>query len=344
MLVLADVAPERMRSVCGEDPSSACRSILDATGSRALAEVGSWLVGPPLRIALIVLVALVVNRVARRAVKRLLRGMASGALRERLGAVRKVTPVPLLQTEEMSLRSEQRARALAGVLRSVVSFLVFLVAGFLVLDELGINLAPLLAGAGIAGVALGFGAQSLVKDFLSGMFILIEDQFGVGDVVTIDGTSGTVEAISLRTTQLRGVDGTVWHIPNGEIRRVGNMSKHWSRAVLDFEVAHGTDLERARAVIKRVADEVWRERDDVLEEPEVLGVEAIRASGIAIRLVVKTTPSRQWETSRQLRERVKLAFDAEGIEVAAPPAGPSPAPNGGDGASAAPAGGPRGGS
>jgi small-conductance mechanosensitive channel len=318
VLVLADVSTERLRSACGVDPGWVCRELLHATGNQTLAELGDWLVGPPLRILLILVVAVIANRLGRRAVKRALRGLASGAMRERLGAVRRRAPVALLETQELSLRAEQRARALAGVLRSVVSCVIFAIAAFMVLDELGINLAPLLAGAGIVGLALGFGSQSLVKDFLSGAFILIEDQFGVGDVVDLDGTSGVVEAISLRTTQLRSVEGTVWHVPNGEIRRVGNMSKHWARAVLDIQVAYGTDLDRARRVIKRVADEVWRERRDVLEEPDVAGVEALGASGVALRLLVKTTPSQQWEVSRVLRERIKLAFDDEGFEIPFP--------------------------
>lgn len=318
MLVLADVSPERLRSVCGDDPGRICRTVLDATDNRTLAELGDWLVGPPLRILLILLVAVIINRIARRAVKRMLRGMASGAMRERLGAVRKRTPAAFLETQETNLRAEQRANALSGVLRSIVSFVIFAIAGFMVLDELGVNLAPLLAGAGVVGLAIGFGSQALVKDFLSGMFILVEDQFGVGDVVDLDGTSGTVEAISLRTTQLRSVEGTVWHVPNGEIRRVGNMSKHWSRAVLDVEVAYGTDIEQARAVIKRVADDVWRTSGDVLEEPDVQGVERLGASGVTIRTLVKTTPSQQWEVSRLLRERIKAAFDAEGIEIPFP--------------------------
>lgn len=318
VLVLADVSPERLRSVCGDAPGWICRGVLDATDNRTLAELGDWLVGPPLRILLILLVAVVVNRIARRAVKRTLRGMASGAMRERLGAVRKRTPAAFLETQETNLRGEQRANALSGVLRSIVSFVIFAIAGFMVLDELGVNLAPLLAGAGVVGLAIGFGSQALVKDFLSGMFILIEDQFGVGDVVDLDGTSGTVEAISLRTTQLRSVEGTVWHVPNGEIRRVGNMSKHWSRAVLDVEVAYGADIEQARGVIKRVADEVWRSSSEVVEEPEVQGVEALGASGVTIRLLVKTLPSQQWEISRTLRERIKLAFDEAGIEIPFP--------------------------
>ncbi|HST40716.1 MAG TPA: mechanosensitive ion channel family protein [Conexibacter sp.] len=318
MLVLADVSPERLRSVCGDDPGRICRTVLDATDNRTLAEFGDWLVGPPLRILLILLVAVIFNRIARRAVKRMLRGMASGAMRERLGAVRKRTPAAFLETQETNLRAEQRANALSGVLRSIVSFVIFAIAGFMVLDELGVNLAPLLAGAGVVGLAIGFGSQALVKDFLSGMFILVEDQFGVGDVVDLDGTSGVVEAISLRTTQLRSVEGTVWHVPNGEIRRVGNMSKHWSRAVLDVEVAYGTDIEQARAVIKRVADEVWRASGDVLEEPDVQGVERLGASGVTIRTLVKTTPSQQWEVSRLLRERMKAAFDEHGIEIPFP--------------------------
>jgi small-conductance mechanosensitive channel len=318
VLVLADVSAERLRSVCGDGPGWVCRTVLDATDNRTLAELGDWLVGPPLRILLILLVAVIANRIARRAVKRTLRGMASGAMRERLGAVRRRAPVVLVETQELSLRSEQRAHALSGVLRSIVSFAIFAIAGFMVLDELGVNLAPLLAGAGVLGLAIGFGSQALVKDFLSGMFILIEDQFGVGDVVDLDGTTGSVEAISLRTTQLRSVEGTVWHVPNGEIRRVGNMSKHWSRAVLDIEVAYGTDIEQARSVIKQVADDVWRASREVLEEPEVQGVEALGASGVTIRLLVKTTPSQQWEISRTLRERIKGAFDEAGIVIPFP--------------------------
>ena len=167
-------------------------------------------------------------------------------------------------------------------------------------------------------MAIGFGSQSLVRDFLSGAFILVEDQFGVGDIVDVGEASGTVEAVSLRTTRLRAIDGTVWHVPNGEIRRVGNMSQHWSRALLDIEVAYDTVVEHARAVIKRVADSVWSEDDGVLEEPELWGVEQLGANGVMLRLVVKTTPSQQWRVSRELRERIKVAFDEEGIEIPFP--------------------------
>jgi small conductance mechanosensitive channel len=251
--------------------------------------------------------------------KRALRTLQSGAVQERIGSLRAATPDALLATTEHSLRSEQRIEALASVLRSLVTVIVYSVAGFMVLGEIGIELGPLIAGAGILGVALGFGSQSLVKDFLSGVFILIEDQFGVGDIVNLDNeTSGTVEAVSLRTTRLRSVDGTVWHVPNGEIRRVGNQSQHWSRALIDLEVAYETDLDHAQSVIAAVAHEIAGEDADVLDEPEVWGVEALGANGVTIRLVVKTRPSQQYRVSRDLRARLKAAFQREGIEIPFP--------------------------
>ncbi len=317
--VLADVSPERLRAVCGPDESFWCRHVLDWTGNRTLAELADSLIGTPLAILAIVVGALIVNRLLRRTVKGGLRRLHNGALGERIGMVRRLTPDALLETRETSLRAEQRIEALTGVLRSVTSFIVLVIAGFLVLGRVGINLAPLLAGAGIVGVALGFGSQALVRDFLSGIFILVEDQYGVGDIVDLDGqTVGTVEGVSLRTTRLRAVDGAVWHVPNGDIRRVGNRSQHWSRSLLDIEVAYETDIEQAKRVIKEIADEIWKADSHVLEEPEVWGVENLGASGISIRLVVKTTPSEQYRISRLLRERIKVTFDAEGIEIPFP--------------------------
>jgi small conductance mechanosensitive channel len=276
------------------------------------------------RILLILLVASIANALLRRGMKTGLRRLREGGVHE---AVRRATPDALLETREHSLRADQRLEALTSVLRSVTTVAIFALAMFMVLGEVGIELGPLLAGAGIVGVALGFGSQTLVKDFLSGMFILIEDQFGVGDVVDLDGeTSGSVEAVSLRTTRLRAVDGTVWHVPNGEIRRVGNKSQHWSRALLDLEVAYGTDLARAQEVIREVAHEVAVADRAVLEEPAVWGVENLTTTGVVIRLVVKTTPAEQWRVSRQLRERILAAFEEQGIEVphvaVTPPAGP----------------------
>ena len=283
-----------------------------------LSHVADWLLGPPLKILAILVLASVANWVGRRAVKRSLTKLHSGAVRERMGAMRKRTPAALLETGETSVRAEQRIDALSSVLRSVLSFVIWATAALMCLGEVGIDLGPLIAGAGVLGVAIGFGSQSLVRDFLSGAFILVEDQFGVGDIVDVGEASGTVEAVSLRTTRLRAIDGTVWHVPNGEIRRVGNMSQHWSRALLDIEVAYDTVVEHARSVIKRVADSVWAEDDGVLEEPELWGVEQLGANGVMLRLVVKTTPSQQWRVSRELRERIKVAFDEEGIEIPFP--------------------------
>jgi small-conductance mechanosensitive channel len=313
------VSAERVREACGDDPGFVCRETLRLTGDRSAAEATDMLIGKPLAIAAILIAAAIIARLLRRGVKRALRTMQSGAVQERLGAVRRLTPDALLETRELSLRAEQRIEALASVLGSVAAFTVWVVAAFMVLGQLGIELGPLLAGAGILGVAIGFGSQALVRDFLSGVFILIEDQFGVGDIVDIDGqTAGTVEAVSLRTTRLRAVDGTLWHVPNGEIRRVGNMSQHWSRALLDVQVAYDTDLEQARSVIGETARELWQEDSAILEEPEVWGVEDLGAHGVTMRLVVKTTPSEQYRVSRELRARMKAAFDEAGIEIPFP--------------------------
>jgi small conductance mechanosensitive channel len=190
------------------------------------------------------------------------------------------------------------------------------IAGLVVLDELGLNLAPLLAGAGIAGIAIGFGAQSLVKDFLSGFFILVEDQYGVGDVIDVGGVSGTVEEITMRVTRLRSVDGTVWFVPNGEIRMVGNTSMEWSRALIDVVVAYDSDVAKVSAAIAEEAqrfaeDEAWR--DKVLEPPEVWGVQAMGPEGLTIRLVVKTAPREQYAVARELRTRISARLRQEGV-------------------------------
>ena len=313
---LAAVSTDRLHSVCGDQPGFFCREVLNRTENRTLAEIADFIIGKPLTILAILIGAVIVNRLVSRAVKRFLQTLHSGAVRDRIGAVRRRAPGALLETEVTSLRAEQRINALTSVLRSIASAVIYLIAGFLVLGEVGLNLAPLLAGAGVLGLAIGFGSQALVKDFLSGLFILVEDQFGVGDIVDLDQqTSGTVEAVSLRTTRLRSVDGTVWHVPNGDIRRVGNKSQHWSRALLDIDVAYDTDIDHAKAVIKRVADELWQEREDILEEPEVWGVESLGPHSVVIRLVVKTRPSDQYAVSRELRQRLKETFDAEGIEI-----------------------------
>lgn len=218
-------------------------------------------------------------------------------------------------------RSAQRAQTLGSLFRNIITITVYLIAGLLVLAEFGFNLAPLIAGAGILGVAVGFGAQSLVADFLSGIFILMEDQYGVGDVVDVGDATGTVEEVQLRVTKLRSVDGVLWFVRNGEIMRVGNMSQHWSRTVLDVGVAYGADLKKAKEIMREVGEELDVDPEygeTVLEPPEVWGVEDLGGDSVAIRMVVKTKPGEQWAASRVLRERIKEAFDEAGIEIPFP--------------------------
>jgi small conductance mechanosensitive channel len=223
----------------------------------------------------------------------------------------------LLLTE----RRRQRTETIGSVLRSITSVLVFAVAVAMVLSELGFDLGPVIASAGIVGVALGFGAQNLVKDYLNGMFMILEDQFGVGDAIDVGSASGVVEEVGLRVTRLRNADGTVWHVRNGEILRVGNRSQGWSRAVLDVSVAADTDTDRAAAVVKQAAESLWRdpELDLVREEPEVWGVQDLGEDGIAIRLVVRTAPLEQWTAARELRRRLVPALADAGSEVGGEP-------------------------
>ena len=214
-------------------------------------------------------------------------------------------------------RRTARARSISTVVASTISVIIWVMAVFVVLGELGIDLAPLIAGAGIAGVALGFGAQSLVKDCLSGLFMLIEDQFGIGDVVDVGEASGVVERVSLRATVLRGLDGTVWHVPNGEIVRVGNRSQLWSVAVVDVVVGYDADVERAGRILERDGHSASSSSEDhaghVLEAPVLLGVESAASEGVLLRLTVKTTPGAQFELQRALLQAVKGAFDEAGI-------------------------------
>jgi small conductance mechanosensitive channel len=188
----------------------------------------------------------------------------------------------------------------------------------MMLSEIGVNIAPIIASAGILGIALGFGAQSLVKDFLSGVFMIFEDQYGVGDVVDVGEAIGTVEAVTLRVTRLRDLNGTVWYVPNGEILRVGNMSQNWSRAVLDVSVGYGEDLGRVTRVLKEVAHDLWEDEEYselIIEEPEVTGVEMLAADSVNLRVLIKTRPLEQWAVAREMRQRIKARFDHEGIEI-----------------------------
>jgi small conductance mechanosensitive channel len=216
-------------------------------------------------------------------------------------------------------RRKQRVRALGSVLRSAASVTIFSIAGVTILGDLGINLAPLLASAGVVGIAVGFGAQNLVRDYLSGVFMLVEDQYGVGDVITVGDATGTVETVTLRITRLRSVNGIVWHVRNGAIETVGNESQGWARAVLDFPVPYTADLATIRALLADAAESMWNEpvwRTVMIEKPEVWGAQQVDMTPpptVTMRVVVKTAPLRQWEVEREMRARVKAALDAAGI-------------------------------
>jgi moderate conductance mechanosensitive channel len=309
--------PDQLADACGGDPTWICRQVLESTHSEGWARASDVLLAKPAQILLIVAVAWAANHLIRGAIRRFTERIANPEAQERIRRLRRRAPDALQSHGPQSLRSAARATTLSFVLRSATSAVVWTIAGAMILGELGVSLGPLIAGAGIAGIALGFGAQSLVKDFISGTFMLIEDQYGVGDIIDAGEATGTVEAVSLRTTRLRDVNGTVWHIPNGNILRVGNMSQQWARALLDVSLAVDTDVEHAQDVIKRVADSVWDDpawRGDILEEPEVWGVEKLGPDAIIIRLVVKTRPSEQFDVMRELRRRLLEAFAAEGIE------------------------------
>ena len=270
---------------------------------------GNALAAHATRIALVLLLALVVRALLHRAVNRLVRTAITGGvfqpLKERAkGTVFDASPL-------LSERRRQRVETLGSLLRSVASFAVALVTGTMILSDVGFDLTAVVASAGILGVAVAFGAQHLVRDVLTGVFMLLEDQYGVGDVVDAGSATGVVEAVTLRTTRLRDVDGTVWHVRNGEITRVGNRSQGWSRAIVDVPLPVTADVPAVRRVLLDVAHALAAEdgfADKVLEEPEVWGVESLTTDGIVLRLVQKTAPLEQGAVERELRERSLLAL------------------------------------
>jgi small conductance mechanosensitive channel len=304
-----------MPADCGND--YACELV------RKIGLTGFWgrtvefLLDRPLKIVFILLVSAIVARILGRLARRTVEALAGAP--------------PLRRT---SGRADQRIRTLAGVSGSVVRVLVWTVATLIALDQLGLNLGPLIAGASIVGVALGFGAQSLVRDFLSGFFILVEDQYGVGDRVTVAGSEGTVEDVNLRVTRLRAPDGAVWFVPNGEIRKVANTTLGWSRALVDIALAPDADVLKALDVLR---EEVVAAADDpaikdtMVEAPQVLGVEEVTFEAITVRVMARAEPRREAEVARLLRARLVARLRGEGFAFGKPTAAPSSA--GGDSSS-----------
>jgi small conductance mechanosensitive channel len=293
--------------------SDACELIYRYTKITWLAESGYWLLVKPLTILVILLVALFVRAVVHRAIDRLIRGsIASEDRRNLFRPLRARIPGAFAAPSE---RREQRARALGSILRSVASVTIFSVALMLVLGEVGVDLAPIIASAGIVGLAVGFGAQNLVKDFLAGLFMLLEDQYGVGDVIDVGDVTGTVEAVGLRITTIRDVNGVLWYMRNGEIVRVGNKSQGWALVIVDVPVGF-VAVDQAAEVLRAAATTLADDPDlaeDIISEPEVLGVEKITQDGAVLRTTVKTASKAQWRVGRELRRRLTDALDRAGI-------------------------------
>jgi len=314
-VVLAAASDPGLVQACGPkgEQSWLCSTVYRITGDTHAADVADAL-SKPIRILVVLLGAWILVRITRVLVRRMVRHLSGGV--EKLASIKGVSFVdtgPMPQA-----RRTQRAETIGAVVRSIVTITIWSIALLTVLEILGISLGPLIAGAGIAGVALGFGAQSLVKDFLTGLFMLMEDQYGVGDVIDTGVATGTVEGVSLRTTRLRDADGVVWHVPNGTILRVGNKSQQWSRAVVDVPVTYQTDTGAATEVIRGVTDAVWHDPDYasiILAEPSVLGVESFAPGRVVIRVVVRTRPQEQWRVERELRVRIKAALEDAGIAL-----------------------------
>ena len=295
-------------------------------------EVVDFLVGAPLRIIAILVGAVVIRWLVSRAITRVVKRASDSNLRERLAEKRREHVLVEASGVLVSERRRLRAETIGSVLRSIASFVIFGLAFITALAELGLELGPILASAGVAGVALGFGAQSLVRDFLSGNFMILEDQYGVGDLIDTGEAVGTVEEVGLRVTRLRDSSGVVWYVRNGEILRVGNHSQGWSTAVVDVTIAYNQDIPPVLELIRATAhvlaeDAAWHDR--ILEDPVVAGVESVTGAAVTIRVIVKCAPNEHYAVQRELRERIKEAFDREGVLVpSTPPPAPPAAPPG----------------
>ncbi|MBM4637474.1 mechanosensitive ion channel [Rhodococcus hoagii] len=277
----------------------------------------TWLIERPIEIAVYIVIALVLRFVLHRVVDRATRERPGGEpgllrpLRERLPAG--------TRDSVAAQRRAQRARTIGSVLKSGVSIVTLTWCVLQILTVFSVNVAPLVASAGVVGVALGFGAQNLVRDFLTGMFMLLEDQYGVGDIIDVGEASGTVETVGLRVTTIRDLNGTLWYCRNGEIARIGNMSQGHAVAVIDLPIAPGAAVPRATEVALTAAIEASEDEaiaDAVLERPQMLGVNGVTAESVMLRLTARVKPGQQWAVQRYITQAVLAAFDEH--DIAAP--------------------------
>jgi small-conductance mechanosensitive channel len=275
-----------------------------------------WLIYKPLEMAGYIALALVLRFIGHRLIDRL----TSGRLRRRSAVLHERAAESARSS--VSERRAQRAKTIGSVFKSVVSIVLLVWVVLNVLQIVGVNVAPFIASAGIVGLALGFGAQNLVKDFLAGIFMLLEDQYGVGDIVDFGQANGTVEAVGLRVTTLRDANGTVWYLRNGEVVRVGNKSQGFAIAVVDLPLARPANVIKATAVAERTAKEAvssGKLAEDVLDAPQMLGVDSVSAETVTLRLTVKVRPGRQWSVQRALNQRILDALsELDEVETVEP--------------------------
>ncbi len=279
---------------------------------------GEWLTSAaPFRVVGVIVFAAVVNWLLDRLVTRLVK-RTERMNPSRLGRLSSASD-PGEQAEGLQVeRRRQRAHAIGQLVRSVIAVVVWTTAVLMILPLFGIDITPLLASAGVIGVALGFGAQTLVKDYLSGIFMILEDQFGVGDFVDLGEATGTVEEVTLRITRVRDTQGIVWYVRNGEILRVGNRSQGWTLAVVDIAVPYDQNLDDVRHIVDRVAAEMVDDPESGLTDfsrPSYAGIESVAGDGITIRVVAKTDADHQIPVTREIRRRLKAAFDEAHITV-----------------------------
>jgi small-conductance mechanosensitive channel len=309
---------------CPDDALS-CRTVFEWTGNETVAQAAAYLVGKPAAVIAILGFALLTRWLLHKLIDRVVQRAETGVLpsrRDRKDRVGFGSPsAASADNPAVAHRRQQRVATMGSLLKSVVTGVVLSIGIVMALSELGLDVAPIIASAGIVGVALGFGAQSLVSDFLSGIFMILEDQYGVGDEVDLGEAYGVVEAVSLRVTRLRDLHGTVWYVRNGEIIRVGNASQNWSRTVLDVGVGYGEDLTKVKRVLEEIAHDLWEDEDftgRIIEEPSVWGVQELGPDGVSVRVALKTAPGEQWGVAREMRSRIKNRFDHEGIEIPFP--------------------------
>jgi small-conductance mechanosensitive channel len=263
----------------------------------------TWMLMHGIRILIIIIIAYILNRTACRFIEKIIRKI-------------------VVSNRFLSAEAERkREDTLIRIFTWTASIVIVLLSSLMILEQIGVPIGPVLAGAGIVGLAVGFGGQYLIRDFISGFFIILENQYRIGDVVSFDGTSGLVEDISLRMTTLRNQDGTVHHVPHGEIKRVSNMSKDFARINLNIGVSYSANLEHVIRVVNRVGNELANDPDfksQLRIAPQFLRVEDFGDSALILKVTGETEPLMQWSLTGELRKRLKIAFDQEGIEIPFP--------------------------